>query len=161
MHWTRYDEHIKSDRHNTICSTLNLIRSTASFSSHRGRLLPLPFGVPLREPLHGRLVLHQLQPRAALLPLFPLLLSLRLLKKKNKLSVRHKQGCDRNKYFGSPNQMQNQIRLVLLVLTDTKIWYHLGEKANFVYPNQIQIQIGLVLLVRPRDDMSQPWQIQW
>ena len=34
------------------------------------------------------------------------------------------QGCDRDKYFGSPNQIQNQIRLVLLVLPDTKIGYH-------------------------------------
>ena len=34
------------------------------------------------------------------------------------------QGCDRYKYFGSPNQIQNQIRLVLLILTDTKIRYH-------------------------------------
>ena len=31
------------------------------------------------------------------------------------------QGCDRYKDFGSPNQIQNQIGLVLLVLTDTKI----------------------------------------
>ena len=31
------------------------------------------------------------------------------------------QGCDQYKYFGYPNQMQNQIRLVLLVLTDKKI----------------------------------------
>ena len=68
------------------------------------------------------------------------------------------QGCDRYKYFGSLNQIQNQMRLVLLVLTDTKIQYHYGKMANFVSPNQIQIQIGLVLLVRPdtRDDTSQP-----
>ena len=30
------------------------------------------------------------------------------------------QGCDRYKYFGSPNQIQNQIRLVLLVLVRYK-----------------------------------------
>ena len=33
------------------------------------------------------------------------------------------QGCDRHRYFGSPNgpnQIQNQIRLVLLVLTDKR-----------------------------------------
>ena len=35
-----------------------------------------------------------------------------------------RQGCDRYKYFGSPNQIQNQIRLVLMVLPDTKICYH-------------------------------------
>ena len=34
------------------------------------------------------------------------------------------QGCDRYKYFGSTNQIQNQTRLVPLVLTDTKIQYH-------------------------------------
>ena len=34
------------------------------------------------------------------------------------------QGCDRYKYLGSPNQIQNQIRLILLVQTDTKIPYH-------------------------------------
>ena len=34
------------------------------------------------------------------------------------------QVCDRCKYFGSPNQIQIQIRLVLLVLSDTKIHYH-------------------------------------
>ena len=67
------------------------------------------------------------------------------------------QGCDRYKYFGSPNKIQNQIRLVLLVLTDTKIQYHYGKMANFVFPNQIQDQIGFVLLVRSdtRDNMSQ------
>ena len=37
------------------------------------------------------------------------------------------QGCDRYKYFGSQNQIQNQIRLVLLVLTDSKILYHYGK----------------------------------
>ena len=68
------------------------------------------------------------------------------------------QGCDRCKDFGSLNQMQNQIRLVLLVLTDTKIPYHYGKMANFVFLNQIQNQIRLVLLVQPdtSDDMSQP-----
>ena len=68
------------------------------------------------------------------------------------------QGCDRYKYFGSPNQIQNQIRLVLLVLTNTKIRYHYGKMSNFVSPNQLQIQIELVLLVQPdtRDDTSQP-----
>ena len=66
------------------------------------------------------------------------------------------QGCDRYNYFGSPNQIQNPIRLVLLVLTDTKIRYHYGKMANFVSPNQIQIQIWLVLMVRPDayDDTS-------
>ena len=56
-------------------------------------------------------------------------------------------------------QIQNQIRLVLLVLTDTKIQYHYGKMANFVSPNQMQIQIGFDLLVQPntRDDTSQPW----
>ena len=46
--------------------------------------------------------------------------------------------------------------MVLLVLTDTKIRYHYGKMANFVYPNQIQIQIGLVPLVQPDtlDDTS-------
>ena len=68
-----------------ICSTLNCTRSTAR--SCRGRPLPLPLRVPLRERLHGRLVLEQLQPRPALLPLFPLLLSLRLLKEENKLNL--------------------------------------------------------------------------
>ena len=55
-------------------------------------------------------------------------------------------------------RIQNQIRLVLLFLTDTKIRYHYGKMVNFVSPNQIQIQIGLVLFVRPdtRDDTSQP-----
>ena len=69
------------------------------------------------------------------------------------------QGCDRYKYLGSPNQIQNQIRLVLLVLTDTKIRYHYGKMANFVSPNQVQLQIGLVILVRPDtcDDTSQPY----
>ena len=57
------------------------------------------------------------------------------------------QGCDRYKYFGSLNQIKNQIRLVLLVLTDTKIQYHYEKTANCVSPNQIQIQIRLVLLV--------------
>ena len=68
------------------------------------------------------------------------------------------QCCDRYKYFGSPNQIQDQITLVLLVLTDTKIQYHYGKMTNFVSPNQIQIQIGLVVLVWPDtcDDMSQP-----
>ena len=68
------------------------------------------------------------------------------------------QGCDRYKYFASLNPIQNQIRLVLFVLTDTKIQYHYRKMVNFVSPNQIQIQIGLVLLVRPdtRDTMSQP-----
>ena len=68
------------------------------------------------------------------------------------------QGCDRYKYVGSLNQIQNQIRLVLKVLTDTNIQYHCGKMANFVSRNQIQIQIGLVLLVRhdASDDMSQP-----
>ena len=47
------------------------------------------------------------------------------------------QGCDRCKYFGSPNKIQNQIRLVLLVLTYTKIRYHYGKMANFVSPNQL------------------------
>ena len=72
----------------------------------------------------------------------------------------NRQGCDRYKYFGSLNPIQNQIRLVLLVLTDTKIRYHYGQMTNFVSPNQMQIQIGLVLLVRPdtRDDTSQPRQ---
>ena len=71
-------------------------------------------------------------------------------------SVEYDQGCDR--YFGSPNQIQIQIRLVLLILTHTKIKYHYGKMGNFVSPNQIQIQIGLVLLVRPdtRDNTSQP-----
>ena len=59
------------------------------------------------------------------------------------------QGCDRYKYYGSPNQIQNQIRLDLLVVIDTKIQYHYGKKANFVSQNQIQIQIGLVLFVGP------------
>ena len=70
------------------------------------------------------------------------------------------QGCDRYKAFVSPNQIQNQIRLVLLVLIDTKIQYHYGKMANFVSPNQIQIQIGLVHLVGPDTcgDTSQPWQ---
>ena len=73
-----------------------------------------------------------------------------------------RQGCDRYKDFRSPNQIKNQIRLVLLVLTDTKIRYQNGKMANFVStkvsPNQIQIQIGLVILERPdtRDDTSQP-----
>ena len=68
------------------------------------------------------------------------------------------QGYDQIKYYGSPNLIQNQIRLVLLVLTDTMIQYHYGKISNFVFPNQIQIQIGLVLLVRTdtRDDRSQP-----
>ena len=78
------------------------------------------------------------------------------------VSMLHRQGGDRYKYFGSPNQIQNQFRLVLLVLlvlTVTKIRYHYGKMANCVSLNQIQIQIGLVLLVRPitRDDTSQPW----
>ena len=60
----------------------------------------------------------------------------------------NRQGWDRYKYFGSLNHIENQIRLVLLVLSDTKIRYHYGKMANFVSPNQIQIQIGLVLLVR-------------
>ena len=70
------------------------------------------------------------------------------------------QGCDRFKYFGSQNQIQNQIRLVLVVLTNTKIKYHSGKMLNFVSPNQIQIQIGLVPLVRTdtHEDTSQPWQ---
>ena len=34
------------------------------------------------------------------------------------------QSCDLYKDFVSPNQLQNQIRLVLLVLADTKIRYH-------------------------------------
>ena len=74
------------------------------------------------------------------------------------VSLGFDQGCDRYKYFGSPNLIKNQIRLVLLVLTDTNIRYHWGEMAKFVSPNQIQIQIGLVLLVRPNtpDDTSQP-----
>ena len=59
------------------------------------------------------------------------------------------QGCNRYKYLGSPNQIQDQIRLVLLVLNDTKIRYHYGKMANYVSPNQIQIRIGLVFLVRP------------
>ena len=59
----------------------------------------------------------------------------------------HYQGCDRYKCFGSPNQIQNQIRLVFLVLTDTKIQYYHGKMANFVSPNQMQNQIRLVLLV--------------
>ena len=60
--------------------------------------------------------------------------------------------------FVSLNQLQIQIRLVLLVLTDTKIRYHYGKMANFESPNQMQIQILLVLLVRPDtcDDTSQP-----
>ena len=70
----------------------------------------------------------------------------------------YRQGCDRCKYFGSPNKIQNQNRLVLLLLTDSKIRYHFMKMANFVSPSQIQIQIGLVLLVRPDtcDDTSQP-----
>ena len=81
---------------------------------------------------------------------------------RNKLisaALKCSQGCDRYKDFVSPNQIQNQIRLVLLVLTDTKIQYQKGEMANFVSPNQIQIQIGLVLLVRAytHDGTSQPW----
>ena len=73
----------------------------------------------------------------------------------------NRQGCDRYKYFGSPNQIQNHIRLDLLVLTDTKIRYHYRKVAKFVSPNQIQIQIGLVLLVRTNtcDDKSQPCMI--
>ena len=61
--------------------------------------------------------------------------------------------------FVSPNQIQNHIRLVLLVLTNTRIRYHQGTLANFVSPSQIQIQIVLVLLVRAdtRDDTSQPF----
>ena len=43
------------------------------------------------------------------------------------LNKNHKQGCDRYKDFVSPNQIQNQIGLVLFVRPDT------------------------------RDDMSQPW----
>ena len=68
------------------------------------------------------------------------------------------EGCDRYKDFVSPNKIQNQIRLVLLVLADTKIGYHNWKMENFVSPNQIKIQIRLVLLVRPDtcDDTSQP-----
>jgi len=74
------------------------------------------------------------------------------------VNVNNRQGCDRYKDFGSPNPIQNQIWLVLLILTDTKIRYHYGKMANSVSPNQIQIQIRLVLLVRPDtcDDTSQP-----
>ena len=45
----------------------------------------------------------------------------------------HIQGCDLYKYFGSSNQIQNQIRLVILVLTDTKIWYHNFGKWQILY----------------------------
>ena len=49
------------------------------------------------------------------------------------------QGCDRYKYFRSLNQIQNQIKLVLLVLTDTKIRYHYGKMANCVSPNRSKL----------------------
>ena len=49
------------------------------------------------------------------------------------LCILIRQGCYRYKYFGSPNQIQNQVRLVLLVLTDTKIWYHSTGKWKILY----------------------------
>ena len=55
------------------------------------------------------------------------------------------QGYYRYKYFGYPNQIQDQIRLVLFVLTDTKIRYHYGKMANFV--SHVTICRNLIVIV--------------
>ena len=67
--------------------TLTITRTaTDGRPSPRGGGLPLPLGVPLRERLHGRLVLGQLQSRPAILPLLTLQLSLRPSLKENQLA---------------------------------------------------------------------------